>query len=98
GAARAEHGCPVPLNREGKDRRGSRDVFGTVPLSGLHRGLACSFEFVPTVSEEMGNLLFCMTFDRPLRGIPQLPPQGSEGSMLFYHDDLDTGELELQVG
>jgi hypothetical protein len=98
GAARAEHGCPVPLNREGKDRRVPRDVFGTVQLSGLHRGLACSFEFVPTVSEEMHNLVFGMTFDRSMRGIPQLLEQGSEGNMLFYHDDLDTGGLELHVG
>ena len=89
----------MPLNREGKDRRVPRNVFGTVQLfSGLHRGLACSFEFVPTVSEEMHDLVFGMTFDRSMRGIPQLLQQGSEGSMLFYHDDLDTGGLELQVG
>ena len=66
GAARTKHGCPVPLNREGKDRRVPRDVFGTVQLSGLHRGLARSFEFVPTVSEEMQNLVFGMTFERPM--------------------------------
>jgi hypothetical protein len=98
GAARAEHGCPVSLNCEGKDRRVPRDVFGTVQLSGLHRGLASSFEFVPTVSEEMHNLVFGMTFDRPGRGIPQLLQQGSEGGMLFYHDDLDTGGSGMQVG
>jgi hypothetical protein len=46
----------------------------------------------------MHNLVFGMTFDRSMGGIPQLLQQGSEGSMLFYHDDLDTGGLELQVG
>src|SRR5262245_36812963 len=98
GAARAEHGSPLPLNREGKDRRIPPDGFSTVQRSRLHRRLACSFEFVPTVSEEMHDLVFGMTFDRSMRGIPQLLQQGAEGSMLFYHDDLDTGGLELQVG
>src|SRR5262249_61964827 len=42
--------------------------------------------------------IFCMTFDRPRRGIPQLLQQGSEGRMLFYHDDLDnTGGVERRV-